>query len=102
MKLGILILLFAQSAGEVAFSGKVTDAVTHQPIAGAEITYCCSHYATATSDINGDWSFHVTPDDSGGNLSIAKQGYAFTGASLPARPGVSQTHDFELTPAARI
>src|SRR5271168_3515170 len=102
MKPCVLILLLAQAGSEVTLSGRITDCVTHQPVAGAEVTYCCAHYATATSDINGAWSFHVVPDDSGGTLTLAKSGYAFGQASIPARPGVSQTRDFELIPAARI
>lgn len=44
------LLLFAQSPVEVTFSGTVTDAITHQPIADAKVFYQTSN---ATTDAAG-------------------------------------------------
>jgi hypothetical protein len=97
-----------QTPGEATISGKITDALTHQPIAGASVNYCCSVRGYVNSDANGAYSFHLTPDDSVGYLTVSKKGYAtFDQASserslVHLRPGVAETRDFELSPSAHI
>jgi hypothetical protein len=102
MKTYLLSLLlcpnaFAQTA-EATLSGTITDAVNHQPIAGARIFY---QNANTTSDSSGAWSLHIkpNPDDTGGRLAVSKIGYE---PRIIMKPGGSETRNIEMTPAAHI
>jgi hypothetical protein len=85
--------------GEVTLAGRITDSITHQPIADAEITYCCAHYASAKSDASGAWSVPVVPGEETGTLTMTKAGYAPGSAKTTAG---ARKFDIELTPAAHI
>jgi hypothetical protein len=96
MKFGIWLLLFAQAAGEVAITGRVTDALTHQPIAEATVGLCCPRVDT-TADSNGTYKL---PAKAGGPeqplIVVAKTGYA------TIREPLSEKRNFELSPCAQI
>lgn len=97
------IVLFACTAfaqTDVTLSGKVTDATTHQPIAGARVDWCCAQ-VSANTDANGAWSLHIRPVDSEGNVSVVKPGYAAVNRAIPS-PTVSRTLDFEMRQAAHL
>jgi hypothetical protein len=90
---------------EVAtISGKVTDALTHQPIPGAYLMFCCGKgTAQATTDAGGVFLMKVLPTGPVTFLQIQKRGYATQRFQrIAVAPGASVTQDFELTPGAEI
>jgi hypothetical protein len=103
MKLLIAALLLAQAGDDATLSGKVTDAVTHQPVAGARIFYLNS---STTSDANGAWSIRIRPGprNADGPVSVTKKGYdaSVDSTSIAMKPGESKTLDIELSPVAHI
>jgi hypothetical protein len=91
---------FAQP--EATISGKITDAITHQPLAGARVEYCCLHRVFVVSGSDGAYLLKVVTDDGGGVLTVTKSGYGRV-ESARLKPGLSeQTRDIELRPAAHI
>ena len=102
--LWIAALLLTQGGDETTLSGRITDALTHQPIAGANIV-CAG--GRATTDENGAYSLHVRPGFPIGIIAIMKKGYPelpFAIGKPPIRiaPGTSVTRDFELMLSAVI
>ena len=102
-------ICFAQTPGEATVSGRVTDAITHQPIAGATVLYCCVHRADAVSDADGRYSFHVKADATPDRITVARKGYAQLDPGvyrdevvLSLKAGDAETRDFELSPAAHL
>src|SRR5580700_1564696 len=86
-------ICFAQTLGEATVSGRITDSITHQPISGATVLYCCVHRADAVSDADGRYSFHVKADDTPDRITITRKGYAqldpavFDKSVLRLKPG---------------
>jgi len=99
MKPLIALLLFAQAPLEVTLSGTITDAITHQPIAGAKVFY---QTGNATTDAAGAWSLHAKPFAVDRMLMIQKPGYAEFNENFTLKSGASESHNFELTPAAHL
>lgn len=87
------MLLFAdfalsQTAVPVTFSGRITDSVSHQPITGAQISYCCGDRgAVAVSDAGGAYSLRITTEETRGSLNVSKPGYASADETFPIVPG---------------
>ena len=106
MKLWMAFLLFCGVGlgQEVAtVSGKVTDALTHQPVSGAYLMFCCGKgTAQATTDAAGVFLMKVLPTGPVTSLQIQKRGYVATPRfrRISVAPGASVTQDFELTPGA--
>src|SRR6516162_562601 len=72
------ILCCAQSAGEATLSGRITDAATHQPIEGAQISCRVGpgvKPATVTSGPDGAYSVRL-PASGRVGLAISKAGYS--------------------------
>jgi hypothetical protein len=100
---GALIVLFSGAAfaqGDVTLAGKITDAITHLPIAGAQVDWCCARVA-ANTDAMGTWSLHIKPTDSEGEVTVSKSGYGGVTMSVP-QVAASRTLDFELQKAAHL
>jgi hypothetical protein len=95
---------FSQTGAEITISGRITDALTHQPVAGANVLY---GGAQAATDATGAYSVHVKTTGHLGFFVISKTGYVPLMTLLEktragVAPGSSQTRDFELIPPAII
>ena len=89
--------VFVSGTGEI-ISGRVTDAATQEPIAGAEVTGefpagdPCSVVFTAFTDGNGIYALMNVPSDTDFVVTVSKKGYSFdsqevaTGLSEDAQP----------------
>ena len=98
-------LLFAQPGSEATLSGKITDAATHQPIEGAQISNRGSRGAKpaiANSDATGAYTIHLPASQRTG-VVISKPGYSTLDiassdrTSVRLNPGDTETRDFELS-----
>ncbi len=96
---------FGQPISEATLSGKITDAATHQPIEGAQISNRGGRGAKpaiATSDANGAYTIHLPASQRAG-LAISKAGYSTLDiassdrTSVRLNPGDTETRDFELS-----
>jgi hypothetical protein len=85
-------------AAQPTIAGHVTDAVTHRPVAGAKVVYCCVEVAQET-DAAGAFLLHVEPAFPQSRFTIMKEGYATARLVLPGDP---VDRDFELTPSAHL
>lgn len=86
-------------------SGRVRDAKTNAPIAGAMVELSRTSvpgmvWAAGVTDASGTYSILV-PHDSFG-FSIEHPAYATRGDSIPIAPGQQQTQDVVLTQLARV
>jgi tetratricopeptide (TPR) repeat protein len=93
---------FAGQEGRLA--GKVTDAVTHQPVAGATVkldavTGHTVHQETKT-DKNGDYKFLVLDATIQYNFTWSADGYQPIQEKMKLKLGEINTKDIELTPAS--
>jgi hypothetical protein len=98
-------LCFAQTGGEATLSGRITDAATHQPIEGAQISFRGGRgggSASVTSDANGAYSIRL-PASERASLAISKAGYSTLDlrssdqTDVRLNAGDSETRDFELS-----
>ncbi len=81
-----------------ALQGTVTDSSTNNPIIGATVTLGSR---TATTDINGIYSFAALPSGTYPNISASTPGYGLGSASeIVITDGNITTQDFSLTLAA--
>jgi hypothetical protein len=86
------------ATGDRTIAGRITDAITHQPIVGVKVTYCCTEVAGET-DASGSFLLHVEPASPVSRFTIAKEGYATVRTTVPRGPG---DRDFELVPSAHL
>ncbi len=94
---------FGQTVATV--SGRVTDSLTHQPVVGASVTFCCGRSAArVTTDASGAFLMKVQPDGTLSSVQIVKQGYARTPVfrKVDVHAGESVVQEYELTPAGEI
>jgi hypothetical protein len=109
---GLLLagICLAQSAPEATLSGHITDAATHQPIEGAQITVRglpLGKPASAVSDASGAYSVRITSAPRA-DVEISKSGYSSLSLAssdrtlIRLKPGDPETRDFELSKPARI
>jgi hypothetical protein len=94
----MVIGLGQATAGDAAISGRVTDAITHLPIAGVKVAYCCT-LATGATDAFGSFLLHVEPAFPESRFTIAKEGYVTVQKTVPGGP---RDRDFELMPSAHL
>jgi len=98
-------LCFGQGGGETTISGRITDAATHQPIGGAQISYRGGpggKPSSVMSDANGAYTIRLPAPQRAG-LAISKTGYSTLDSASSDRTDVrlnagdSETRDFELS-----
>ena len=98
-------LLLAQPPTEATLSGKITDAATHQPIEGAQISSRGGRGAkpaVANSDATGAYTIRLPASQRTG-IAISKPGYSTLDiassdrTSVRLNPGDTETRDFELS-----
>ena len=106
----VLVLMLAQASPEATMTGRVTDSITHQPIAGAMARFCCPRSDATTND-DGVYTLRVVPVSSpmnGGRptLDFSKPGYSPVFRMDRERPnlrlGETFNFDAELVPQATI
>ena len=85
-------------SGEGTIAGRITDAITHQPVAGVKVTYCCTP-VIAETDASGSFLLHVEPAFPESRFTLAKEGYVTLRKTVPGGP---RDRDFEMTPSARL
>lgn len=85
-------------AGAPTIAGHVTDAITHRPIAGVRVAYCCTA-SEAETDATGAFLLHVEPSFPESRFTVTKAGYAILRQTIPAGPA---DHDFELMPSGHL
>src|SRR5579862_8775807 len=95
-------LAFGQAPARATLSGKVTDAITHQPIEGAMVSFGGAGGASSISDANGEWMLHFDADGFESILEFYKNGYATEALRLRVKSGAAETHDYELKRGATI
>jgi len=102
---GLFFATLCFGQGDATLSGRITDAATHQPIAGAQISVRggpIRNPSSATSDSNGAYSIHLPAGQRAG-LEISKAGYSTLdlrsteSTQIRLNAGDSETHDFELS-----
>jgi len=95
----LLAIGLGQAAtGDIAITGHITDAITHQPIYGVKITYCCTP-ASGETDASGSFLLHVEPAFAESRFTITKDGYVTLQERVPGDP---HDRDFELMPSAHL
>lgn len=104
-------LLLAQNAGKIA--GKVTDAVTHQPVEGANVsgTVVSRLVVNSRTGIDGSYALEDLPAGSV-RINLNRDGYRMVavdspmdpnpGAAFELAPGDAVTRSFEMHPLARM
>ncbi len=100
----IALLFLAQTGDNATLSGRITDALTHQPIAGANVS--CGGVRSVT-DANGKYSLALIPGTPIAFINISIKGYPMVPPAIEKTPvriarGDSLTRNFELTPSATI
>ena len=95
-------LATGQAPVEATLSGRIIDAITRQPLAGATVSYRASGGSSTTSDAKGEYTLHVPKPDPRAFIWISRTGYAIGPTNVPLQPGAAATHDFELSPEAAI
>lgn len=100
-----MILLFVAAiglgqaaTGDTTITGRITNAITHQPIVGVRVAYCCTP-VTGETDTSGSFLLHVEPAFPESRFTIAKEGYVTVRKTVPGGPG---DRDFELMPSAHL
>ena len=94
----VAIGLSQATAGDSSVGGRIIDAITHQPVAGAEVTYCCTP-VTGETDASGSFRLHVEPAFPESRFTIVKQGYVTVRKTVPGPPG---DRDFEMMASAHL
>ena len=103
-------LCLAQTGGEATLSGRITDAATHQPIEGVQISSQRGRGgkpASATSDASGAYSIRL-PAGERAALAISKAGYSTLdlrstdATQVRLHPGDSEKRDFEMSKPGSI
>lgn len=103
--LALLVLPVAMCRADVA--GVVTNAVTHQPVAGAQITMSNFGFcpvvliASTVSAADGSYLLQFSPNDYG-SIRVDATGYAEFDFSFPSPPSADEHLDMALTPVAAI
>jgi hypothetical protein len=90
---------------EATVSGRVTDALTHLPIAGASVQFMGKTGGRVDTDANGAYLLRLTPDARMSVIWIRKDGYGGRAPlirRIEVAPGATVKADFELKPWAQI
>jgi len=86
------------TTGDSTIAGRITDAITHQPIVGVKVTWCCTA-VTGETDASGSFQLHAEPAFPQSRFTIEKEGYATVRTIVPGSPG---DRDFEMMPSAHL